>query len=208
MINREEFANAIIHGIGAVFFIAAAPFLFYNLNSGGDQRSALPLLIYVLCLLITYFASTVYHAVTTPDFKKTLRVFDHVSIFLLIGGTFTPIVYFNMGTWNGWPFLITFWSLMIGGVVFKIFFTGRFKLVSTLIYIGVAWFGAMMAAPIYRNIPKPVLIYLLAGGIFYTSGTIFYMKKHMKYNHAIWHIFVLGASLLHFYAVLLQVRSL
>lgn len=208
MINREEFANAITHGIGAVFFIAAAPFLFYNLNSGGDQRSALPVFIYVLCLLFTYFASTVYHAVPAPDYKKTLRIFDHVSIFLLIGGTFTPIVYFNMGTWNGWPFLIAFWSLMIGGVVFKIFFTGRFKLVSTLIYIGVAWFGAMMAAPIYRNIPKPVLIYLLAGGLFYTSGTIFYMQKRLKFNHAIWHGFVFAASLLHFYAVLLQVRSL
>ncbi|MBN1145250.1 MAG: hemolysin III family protein [Bacteroidales bacterium] len=208
MINREEFANALIHGIGAVFFIAAAPFLFYNLNSGGDQRSALPVLIYVFCLLFTYFASTVYHTVTLPDYKKTLRILDHVSIFLLIGGTFTPIVYFNMGAWNGWPFLITFWSLMIGGVIFKIFFTGRFKLISTLIYVGVAWFGAMMAAPIYRNIPKPVLIYLLIGGLFYTSGTFFYMQKRMKYNHAIWHLFVLVASLLHFYAVLLQVRSL
>lgn len=207
MVNREEFANALIHGLGAVFFIAAAPYLFYNLNSGTDPRSALPVVIYVMCLLVTYFASTVYHAVTMPEYKKTLRILDHVSIFLLIGGTFTPIIYFNMGTWNGWPFLIAFWSLMIGGVIFKIFFTGRFKLVSTLIYVGVAWFGAMMAAPIFNNIPKPVLAYIIAGGLFYTLGTIFYMQKRMKFNHAVWHLFVLAGSLLHFYAVLLQVRS-
>lgn len=208
MVNREEFANALIHGLGAVLFIAAAPFLFYNLNSVGDQRSSLPVLIYIVCLLFTYFASTIYHAVTMPDYKKTLRILDHISIFLLIGGTFTPIVYFNMGSWNGWPFLIAFWSTMIGGVIFKIFFTGRFKLVSTLIYVGVAWFGAMMAAPIVKNIPKPVLIYIIAGGLFYTCGTVFYMQKRMRFNHAVWHLFVLAGSLLHFYAVLLQVRSL
>ncbi len=207
MVNREEFANALIHGLGAVLFIAAAPFLFFNLNVG-DQRSAIPVLIYAVCLLFTYFASTIYHAVTMPDYKKTLRILDHVSIFLLIGGTFTPIVYFNMGSWNGWPFLIAFWGAMIAGVVFKIFFTGRFKLVSTIIYVGVAWFGAMMAAPIVKNIPKPVLIYIIVGGIFYTSGTVFYMQKRMKFNHAVWHLFVLAGSLLHFYAVLLQVRSL
>lgn len=129
-----------------------------------------------------------------------------MSIFLLIGGTFTPIVVYNMGAWNGIPFLAVFWSVMTCGIIFKIFFTGRFKLVSTLIYIGVAWLGAMFSGPLIHNMSRDVLVCLAAGGVFYTGGTIFYMQKKLMYHHAVWHVFVLAGSITHFVAIAFSLR--
>jgi hemolysin III len=202
MIHKEEFANAVSHGIGAVFFLAAAPMLFLTMSTHNCMASW-PVVVFVFCLLMTYISSTIYHSIGEPELKKQLRIFDHMSIFLLIGGTFTPVVVYAMGDWNGWPFLSIFWGVMFCGIVFKIFFTGRFKLVSTLIYIGVAWCGAMLSGPLFRNIPHDVFVYLIVGGIFYTAGTFFYMLKKMQYRHAVWHLFVLAGSISHFYAILL-----
>jgi hemolysin III len=200
--NKEEFANALIHGIGAVLFLAAAPVLFLNPLFYDKALPAWPVIAYMFCLLMTYVTSTVYHAVTSLDFKRVLRIFDHISIFLLIGGTFTPIVAYNMGDWNGWPFLAAFWGAMISGIIFKIFFTGKYKLVSTLIYVGVAWVGAMFFGPLLHNMPRQVLVYTIIGGFFYTAGTVFYMQKKLNYHHAIWHLFVLAGSVSHFFAIL------
>jgi hemolysin III len=197
--KKEELANALTHGIGAILFLSASPILLVHLQ--GNTTRFWPVIIYTFCLLMTYIASTVYHAVTSPDLKKVLRIFDHISIFLLIGGTFTPIVLYNMGAWNGWPFLITFWGVMTGGMVFKIFFTGKYKLISTIIYVGVAWVGAVFSGPLLHNMPRQVLVYLILGGIFYTGGTIFYMQKKLLYRHAIWHFFVLAGSAAHFIAI-------
>jgi hemolysin III len=202
MTSKEEFANSVIHGIGAVFFLAAAPMLFLTMTDHNSFTSW-PLVVFVFCLLMTYISSTVYHAIADPELKKQLRIFDHMSIFLLIGGTFTPVVVYAMGDWNGWPFLSVFWGVMFCGIIFKIFFTGRFKLASTLMYIGVAWCGAMFSGPLIRNIPHGTLVYLIIGGFFYTAGTFFYMLKRMKYRHAIWHFFVMAGSMSHFYAILL-----
>lgn len=205
--SKEEFANALIHGIGAVLFLSAAPILFMNPELHGNTNTSWPVVLYVFCLLMTYFSSTVYHSIAVPDYKRILRIFDHVSIFLLIGGTFTPIIVYNMGDWNGWPFLAVFWGAMICGIVLKIFFTGKYKLVSTIIYVGVAWIGAMFSGPVIHNMSQPVLIYLIIGGIFYTGGTIFYMQKKLVFHHAIWHLFVLAGSAAHYFAVLLSLNK-
>jgi hemolysin III len=205
--NKEEFANALIHGIGAVLFLVLSPVLLANPLLQENSSLLWPSVGYIFCLLMTYIASATYHAVTIPDFKKVLRIFDHISIFLLIGGTFTPIVVFNMGGWNGWPFLAVFWGVMTAGIIFKIFFTGKYKLVSTLIYIGVAWIGAMFSGPLIHNMPRQVLFYLILGGVFYTGGTVFYMRKKLPYHHAIWHLFVLAGSIAHFFAILLSISE-
>jgi hemolysin III len=201
--HKEEFANALIHGIGALLFMVIAPFLLFFARD--HSRTIWPVLGYILCLIIMYINSTVYHTVTDQSLKRKFRVVDHVSIFLLIGGTFTPIVVYNMGTWNGWPFLIGFWIAMLLGIVFKIFFTGRFKLVSTIIYVGVAWAGAAFSWPIIHNMSRQVLGCLIIGGIFYTGGTFFYMRKNLTYHHSIWHLFVLAGSIWHFMAVRLSI---
>jgi hemolysin III len=203
--KKEELANALTHGIGAILFLSASPILLAHLQC--NTTRFWPVFIYTFCLLMTYIASTVYHAVTSPDLKKVLRIFDHISIFLLIGGTFTPIVVYNMDAWNGWPFLITFWGVMTGGMIFKIFFTGKYKLISTIIYVGVAWVGAVFSGPLLHNMPRQVLVYLILGGIFYTGGTIFYMQKKLPYRHAIWHFFVLAGSTSHFIAIFLSLDN-
>jgi hemolysin III len=200
--KKEEFANALIHGIGAVIFLAATPILFLNPLFHDKALLAWPVIAYMFCLFMTYIASTIYHAVTEPDYKRILRIFDHSSIFLLIGGTFTPIVVYTMGDWNGWPFLAVFWGVMTCGIIFKIFFTGKYKLISTVIYVGVAWVGAMFSGPLLHNMPRQVLAYVIIGGVFYTAGTLFYMQKRLMYHHAIWHLFVLAGSISHFFAVL------
>ena len=205
MINKEEFANALIHGVGAVFFTAAAPLLFFTLYLHNKLWLPWPIVVFVFCLLTTYVASSVYHAVTDSDYKRILRIMDHISIFLLIGGTFTPVVVYCMGDWNGWPFLACFWGVMFSGIIFKLYFTGKYKLVSTILYVAVAWLGAMFAGPLLHNIPGKVLFYIILGGIFYTSGTLFYMLKKLRFQHAVWHFFVLAGSMAHFYAILLLV---
>jgi hemolysin III len=201
--KNEDFANSLTHGLGAVIFLIAALFFFLD-PLLLKVNSFWPLVVYSLCLLTTYTISTVYHAVTSTEKKALMRKFDHISIFLLIGGTFTPIVVYNMGDWNGLPFLAGFWGVLLGGMVFKIFFTGKFKLVSTIIYVGVAWVGAFFAWPLVHNMPRLVVSFVIVGGLFYTIGTLFYMRKNMPYHHAIWHLFVLAGSAAHFYAILLS----
>lgn len=197
--KREEFTNALTHGIGAVLFMTAAPILFLRVP---DKAYGIwPVTGYLFCLLMTYVTSTVYHAVSKPVHKKILRVFDHISIFLLIGGTFTPLVVYNMGAWNGSPFLAVFWAALICGMIFKVFFTGKFKLVSTLIYVGIAWIGVVFLGPLLHNMSRQVLICTITGGVFYTAGTVFYMRKKLMYHHAFWHLFVLAGSISHFFAV-------
>lgn len=200
MIERnEEKINVITHGIGVVVFLIITPLLI--LHARKITPVIWPLVAYSACLLIMYINSTLYHSITDVSKKRIFRIIDHISIFLLIGGTFTPIVIYNMGDWDGWPFLYGFWSVMALGIIFKIFFTGRFILASTLIYICVAWLGAIFAWPLLSNMSWQVIFYVIAGGLFYSLGTIFYMRKKLTYNHGIWHLFVLAGSLLHYFAI-------
>jgi hemolysin III len=205
-VKNEDFANSLTHGLGVVIFLIAALFIFLD-PLLLKVNPFWPLVVYSLCLLTTYTISAVYHAVTSTGKKALMRKFDHISIFLLIGGTFTPIVVYNMGDWNGLPFLASFWGVLVGGMVFKIFFTGKFKLVSTIIYIGVAWVGAFFAWPLVHSMPRLVVSFVIVGGLFYTIGTLFYMRKNMPYHHAIWHLFVLAGSAAHFYAILLSLQA-
>ena len=139
--------------------------------------------------------------------KGRLKVFDHCAIFLLIAGTYTPFTLVGLREDGGWWLFAATWTLAVAGVVFKLFFTGRFKGVSTLIYIGMGWMAVIAIKPFLRQIPPETLAWLLGGGLAYTLGTVFYMSKRIPFAHAIWHGFVLLGSACHFVAVTHQVTT-
>lgn len=204
--KKIELANALTHGIPAVFFFAAAPFLVITPLMKSDNIMAYSNVLYVFCLLITYLSSTIYHAITDSDFKQRMRVLDHSAIFLLIGGSFTSVGVAYKGGQDIWTFLAVFWGIIIAGIVYKIFFTGKHKFVSTMFYVALAWIGAMFLLPAFHNMPTPVFYLIAAGGLSYTVGTLFYLWKSLTYHHAIWHVFVFGGSITHFLAIAIASR--
>lgn len=161
--------------------------------------------IYGATLVLLFSASTLYHSLPWPRVKRTLKILDHSAIYLLIAGTYTPFLLGPLkGPW-GWSLFGVIWGLALGGVAFKLFFAGRFKLLSTLIYIGLGWIVVVAIRPLWHSLPLGGLLWLVAGGVFYTVGTVFYLGRRIPYNHAIWHVFVLAGSLCHFFSVLLYV---
>ena len=157
--------------------------------------------IFGATLVLLYTSSTLYHSFRNEGTKRLLRKFDHAAIFLLIAGTYTPFLLVNLrGPW-GWSLFGVIWALAGAGVALKFWFTGRFRVGSTLLYIGMGWLVMVAVRPMQSNVPPAALWLLLAGGLSYTLGTVFYLWKRLPYHHAIWHLFVLGGSVCHFCAV-------
>lgn len=202
---REEVANALTHGLGAAAALAAGAVLITLVAQHGDGWQLAGTIVFCVSLLLLYVASTLYHAIPFPTAKARLKVFDHCAIYVLIAGTYTPFTLIGLrGAW-GWSLFAVIWSLAVAGVVFKLFFTGRFKLVSTLIYVGMGWLVLVAIVPMTRALDAWALGWLFAGGVAYTAGTIFYLSRRIRYAHSIWHGFVLGGSACHFLAVTSQV---
>ncbi len=202
---REEIANALSHGLGALVALAAGAVLITLVSLHGDGWQLAGAIVFCATLFLLYLASTLYHAIPHPVAKARLKVFDHCAIFGLIAGTYTPFTLIGLrGAW-GWSLFAVVWSLAVAGVVFKLFCTGRFKLVSTLIYIAMGWLILVAIVPMTRALDTWALSWLLAGGVAYTAGTFFYLSRRIRYAHAIWHTFVLGGSTCHFLAVSSQV---
>lgn len=202
---REEVANALTHGLGAVLALAGGAVLITLAALHGDGWQLASAIVFCVTLLLLYVASTLYHAIPHPVAKARLKVFDHCAIYVLIAGTYTPFTLIGLrGAW-GWSLFAVIWSLAVAGVVFKLFFTGRFKLVSTLVYIAMGWLVLVAIVPMTRALDAWALGWLFGGGIAYTAGTIFYMSRRIRYAHSIWHGFVLGGSACHFVAVASQV---
>jgi len=203
--HREELANAITHGAGAVLSLIAGSVLLIFTIMGGNSTEIVSVAVFVSALVLLYTFSTLYHAERKPGRKRQFKILDHCAIFLLIAGSYTPFTLVALrGAW-GWSLFAVIWSLAIIGIVFKLFFTGRFKLLSTGIYIAMGWLAVVAIVPMVKTLSVPVLLWLLAGGLLYTSGTLFYHRHALPYAHAIWHGFVLGGSVCHFVAVSLQV---
>ena len=160
-----------------------------------------------LCLLLLYIASTLYHAIQHPVAKGRLKVFDHCAIYVLIAGTYTPFTLVGLRGSVGWWLFAAIWTLALCGVVFKLIYTGRFKRLSTLIYIAMGWLVVVAIKPLLSSVDPVTLGWMLAGGLFYTLGTFFYHRESIRYSHAIWHLFVIGGSVCHFVAVTQQVLS-
>lgn len=202
---RHEIASALTHGVGAVAALAGSAVLITLTALHGDAWQLGASIVFGVTLLLLYVASTLYHSVQHPVAKGRLKVFDHCAIYLLIAGTYTPFTLIGLrGPW-GWGLFIAIWTLAIGGVVFKLFYTGRYKRLSTLIYVAMGWLIIVAIKPMLASLDAWTLGWLLAGGLFYTLGTYFYHRESIPYSHAIWHMFVIAGSVCHFVAVTAQV---
>ncbi|WP_224996697.1 hemolysin III family protein [Cesiribacter sp. SM1] len=203
---KEEIANALTHGIGILAGAVGGAVLITLAALYGDVWQIISAAVFVAALVLLYTASTLYHAIQHAVAKSRLKVLDHCAIFILIAGTYTPFTLVTLkGAW-GWSLFGVAWGLAALGVVFKLFFTGRYEKLSTAIYIAMGWMVLVAMKPLLEALPLQNFLWLLAGGLFYTAGTYFYHKDNrLKYGHAIWHLFVLGGSVCHFVAVMLQV---
>jgi hemolysin III len=155
--------------------------------------------------VLLYCASTIYHAVPHEGAKALLRKLDHGAIYLLIAGTYTPFTLIGLRGALGWWLFSAIWTLALSGIVFKLFFTGRFKLLSTAIYVAMGWLVLVAIVPVFRALNGWTFGWLLAGGACYTLGTLFYHRPTMRYSHAVWHMFVIAGSVCHYVAVMAQV---
>lgn len=204
----EETASSITHALGVLLSAAGLCVMLVLASGGGGYRRIITVSIYGSTLLLMYLASTCYHLVRKPKLKRVMRVLDHSSIFLLIAGTYTPIVLVSMrGGW-GWSLFGVEWGLAIAGVAFKMFFIERWESLSLSIYLLMAWIALVAIKPLLATLPMGGIVLLFCGGVVYTAGVGFYLWKQLPFNHAIWHLFVLGGSICHFFAVLLYVLPL
>ncbi len=202
----EELANAITHGLGIFASVAAGTVLItLSAAMGGDAWQIVSASVFALALVLLYTASTLYHAIPFAAIKARLKVFDHCAIFLLIAGTYTPFTLVGLrGPW-GWSLFGVIWGLAALGITFKLFFTGRFRRLSVLIYVLMGWLVVIAIKPMMAQLSSTALSWLVAGGLCYTLGTLFYLNRRIPYGHAIWHLFVLGGSICHYVAVTTQV---
>lgn len=204
--KKEEMLNCITHGLGVLFGIVALAILLFVSIKKQNVLSIVGFSIYGACLIIMYLSSTLYHSMTNKKAKEILRVFDHSSIYLFIAGSYTPIALLTMKGGLRVGIMIGIWSIAIIGVIFKIVTVGefdRYKALSLIMYIGMGWLALFTIRPIIRMTSIRFLFWVLGGGLIYTIGTIFYSIKKIPYNHAIWHMFVLGGTVFHFIGMVL-----
>lgn len=202
---REELASALTHGLGATAALAGGAVLITLAALYGDGWQLGASIVFGIALVLLYLASTLYHSIHHPVIKGRLKVFDHCAIYVLIAGTYTPFTLIGLRGSVGWWLFGTIWALALAGVVFKLFYTGRFKKLSTMIYVAMGWLIMIAAKPMFAALDAWTLGWLLTGGAFYTLGTIFYHRPSMRYSHAVWHLFVLAGSISHYVAVFAQV---
>ncbi len=203
----EELASALTHGLGATAALAGGAVLITLAALFGDGWQLGASIVFGITLLLLYVASTLYHAIQHPIVKGRLQVFDHCAIYLLIAGTYTPFTLIGLRGPVGWTLFGVIWALAVIGVIFKLFYTGRFKRLSTLVYIAMGWLVIVAAKPVMAALDAWTFGWLIAGGVFYTLGTVFYHRPEMKFSHAIWHVFVILGSVCHYISVMAQVLS-
>ena len=199
--STEEKLNVITHAIGLVLSIVALVLLIVHASYQGSARHIVSFTIFGVSLIVLYSASTLYHYSQNPDIRRKLNILDHASIYILIAGTYTPFTLVTLKGWLGWTIFGVTWGIAILGVVLKLFYTGRFDKISTIAYVAMGWIIIFAIKPLMENLPMTGLYWLLAGGISYTIGAILYSIPKLKFNHVIFHLFVLLGSFSHFMAV-------
>ena len=197
----EERINITSHFIGFIFSLAALALLVTRATSYGDIWHIISFAIFGISLTVLYAASTFYHRTKSPSLRLRLRIVDHASIYILIAGTYTPFALTILDPPTGWIIFGTTWAMAAVGIILKLFFTGRFKLASTLMYLFMGWMIVFAIEPLTSNLSADGLFWLVTGGIAYTTGAILYAIKTIKLNHAIFHLFVLAGSFCHFVSV-------
>lgn len=201
----EEKINIISHAIGFVLSIVGLIFLVTFASLHGDVWHIVSFSIFGASLIILFAASTIYHSSKQPKVRSRLRIFDHASIYVLIAGTYTPFVLVTLHGTIGWIIFGTTWGLALIGIVLKLFFTGKYSIISTSMYLFMGWIVVFAIKPLINNFPLEGLTWLIAGGVVYTIGAILYSIKKIKFNHAIFHMCVLVAAFCHFVAVFFYV---
>jgi hemolysin III len=204
---RKEIANSLTHGMGLLFGIVAIPILIAIAATSGNTKGLVGASIYGFSFLMVFGFSTLYHSIPHPTVKKVLQVMDHISIYFLIAGSYTPFLLTYMYNRLGFTLLGVLWGLAFLGIFFKIFYVGRFQIFSTIIYLLMGWLLMVAIKPFVATVPPSTLILISIGGGLYTLGVIFFLWKKIPYHHAIWHVFVLGAAICHFVAVMHSLRT-
>jgi hemolysin III len=201
----EEKINIGSHAFGLLLSIIALVMLVVRASLDGDAWHIVSFSIFGASLIILYAASTAYHSTKNPVIRSRLRVVDHASIYVLIAGTYTPFTLVTLNGVVGWVIFGASWGMALVGIILKLFFTGRYKLVSTLMYVFMGWLIIFAINPLINNLSSDGLFWLVVGGIAYTVGAILYAIKKIKFNHAIFHVFVLAGSTCHFVSVFFHV---
>lgn len=198
--RKAEIANSITHAAGIIFSVSVVFEVFFSPAILSGNRFGL--LIFAFCMFEMYSVSTIYHWVKPVELKKNLRLFDHISIYFLIAGTYTPFILLCLqGALKYW-FLAIIWGIVIFGIVYKLAWWKKYPKLSLYIYLSMGWIIVFIIKPVYMALPLEGFLWLIAGGLLYSFGTIFYANRKPLYNHAVWHLFVLGGSICHFMAIL------
>ncbi|TYA56321.1 PAQR family membrane homeostasis protein TrhA [Formosa maritima] len=200
----EERLNALTHGVGALMGVAALVLLII-FNTEKTKWSLFSVIVYGLSIIILFSSSTLYHAVQTKNQKHYFRIIDHISIYLLIAGTYTPVALIALDESKGWPIFWVVWTIALLGLILKIFFTGKFEVFSVILYLIMGWLIVIDFTNLANYIGTNGTLLLFAGGLFYTLGIAFYAIHKIPYNHVIWHLFVLVGAICHFFLVFFYV---
>lgn len=204
----EEIANSVTHGVGAVLSIAGLAILTGFAMALGDGLLVTSCAVFGATLILLYTASTLYHAIPLPRAKQVLRLIDHSAIFLLIAGTYTPFMLVSLASTLGTTLCVLIWGIALAGIAAQGQLIRKAKWVNAALYVAMGWVVVVAIKPLAASVPAGGLALLIAGGLAYTLGTVFYVWKKLPYHHAIWHMFVLAGSALHFFAVLFYVIPL
>ena len=202
--KEEEFWNTITHFVGLILSLIGLPILLYY-NQNITEFSLVSILFFEFGMICVYTSSTLYHYTTNLKLKHKLRVFDHISIYYLIAGSYAPVCLITLYNSSGLKIFISVLSIALVGTIFKIFFTGKFEKFSLFLYLAMGWLIVIDFSSILNILSFNGLILLIISGFFYSFGTVFYSLQKMKYSHAIWHLFVMAGSASHYFLVLLYV---
>ena len=200
-LDRAELINTLTHAVGFLLALGSVPVLITLAAMNGSARHVSIFSVYSATLILMYLASTLYHAAPPGRGKQVLQALDHMAIYLLIAGTYTPFLLVGMDNLTGWILFYVLWGLALVGIGVKIFFTSQFDLVSTLAYLLMGWAGLAAIGPLYEALPTTAFSLVIAGGLSYTFGSVFYVWERLPHNHGIWHVFCLTGSVLQFIAV-------
>lgn len=206
--RREEVANAVTHGIGAALSVAALTLLIVYAAWKGTALHVVSFTIYGSAMLLSFLSSTLLHSFPEGKVKKFFEIMDHSCIYLFIAGTYTPILFHVVQGSLGWVLFGIVWGIALIGIVFKSFYASKFLFTSTFLYIAMGWMIVFAWQPVVERLAGEGLVLLIAGGVLYTAGTVFYMWRSFPYHHAVWHLFVLAGAVLHFFTILLYVLPL
>lgn len=202
---KKELANSISHGFGILFGIVCIPILIAAATRSGNTAAVAGTGIYGFSFLMVYTFSTLYHGFQQPEVKRVMKIIDHISIYFLIAGSYTPFVLLFVYNTTGLVLLSLLWGLTAIGVFIKIYHTGRYEKLSTAVYVLMGWMLLPVANTFFAQLSKPVIVLIMAGGVLYSIGVVFYLWRRFYYHHVVWHLFVLAASICHYAAILIAV---